>query len=59
MWVRHEDAWVDLCDADPTTVIEIRRVTIGWVSQFLRVIPRVPTLDLVAGSRPARSTSPI
>lgn len=48
VWVRHGDAWIDLCEADPTTVIEIRRTTIGWVSQFLRVIPRVPTLDIVA-----------
>lgn len=48
VWVRHRDAWIDLSGADPTTVIEIRRLTIGWVSQFLRVIPRVATLDIVA-----------
>ncbi len=29
-------------------MIEIRRETLGYVSQFLRVIPRVPALDIVA-----------
>jgi alpha-D-ribose 1-methylphosphonate 5-triphosphate synthase subunit PhnL len=29
-------------------LLEIRRETIGYVSQFLRVIPRVSTLDVVA-----------
>ena len=28
-------------------VLAVRRRTIGYVSQFLRVIPRVPTLDVV------------
>jgi len=46
--VRHLDGWVDLATADPRTVLEVRRRTIGYVSQFLRVIPRVPTLDVVA-----------
>lgn len=39
---------VDLLAADPWEVVEIRRRSIGYVSQFLRVIPRVPTLDVVA-----------
>ena len=29
-------------------MLEVRRRTVGYVSQFLRVIPRVPTLDVVA-----------
>jgi alpha-D-ribose 1-methylphosphonate 5-triphosphate synthase subunit PhnL len=29
-------------------VIALRRQTLGHVSQFLRVVPRVPTLDVVA-----------
>jgi alpha-D-ribose 1-methylphosphonate 5-triphosphate synthase subunit PhnL len=29
-------------------VIALRRGTLGYVSQFLRVVPRVPTLDVVA-----------
>jgi alpha-D-ribose 1-methylphosphonate 5-triphosphate synthase subunit PhnL len=28
-------------------VLEVRRTTIGWVSQFLRVIPRISALDVV------------
>ncbi|RDU96191.1 phosphonate C-P lyase system protein PhnL [Trinickia dinghuensis] len=39
---------ISLTRASPHEVIRVRRDTIGYVSQFLRVIPRVPTLDLVA-----------
>lgn len=39
---------VDLAIAPQAQVIQLRRTEIGFVSQFLRVIPRVPTLDLVA-----------
>ncbi|MDK1378138.1 MULTISPECIES: phosphonate C-P lyase system protein PhnL [unclassified Sinorhizobium] len=46
--VEHVGETVDLLAAEPWKVIEIRRSTIGYVSQFLRVIPRVPTLDVVA-----------
>lgn len=46
--VRHGDTMVDLAGAEPRTVLDIRRRTLGYVSQFLRVIPRVPTLDVVA-----------
>ncbi|MER9484242.1 phosphonate C-P lyase system protein PhnL [Mesorhizobium sp. M0494] len=38
---------VDLVAAEPWEVVEIRRSTIGYVSQFLRVIPRVTALDVV------------
>ena len=46
--VRHGEAMVDLATADPRTVLAIRRDTMGYVSQFLRVVPRVPALDVVA-----------
>src|SRR5262245_50298952 len=46
--VRHDGAVVDLAAADYRTVLDIRRRSIGYVSQFLRVVPRVPTLDVVA-----------
>ena len=39
---------MDITSADPRTVIRLRRGCISYVSQFLRVIPRVSTLDLVA-----------
>ncbi|WP_291297355.1 phosphonate C-P lyase system protein PhnL [Elioraea sp.] len=50
--VRHEGAMVDLATAEPRTIVALRRTTIGYVSQFLRVIPRVPTAAIVA--EPAR-----
>lgn len=46
--VRHRGTMVDLAAASPRSVIEIRRETIGYVSQFLRVVPRVSALDIVA-----------
>ena len=38
----------DLVTASPRDVISLRRTTIGYVSQFLRVLPRIPTLRVVA-----------
>lgn len=46
--VRHDQAQVDLASADPRTVLTLRRDTIGYVSQFLRTVPRVSALDIVA-----------
>ncbi len=39
---------LDIVQARPREIIELRRETLGYVSQFLRVVPRVPTLDVVA-----------
>jgi len=39
---------VDLVQAEPRDIIALRRDVLGYVSQFLRVVPRVPTLDVVA-----------
>lgn len=41
-------AGTELCRAEPRAVLELRRSTLGYVSQFLRVIPRVPTRQIVA-----------
>lgn len=46
--ILHDGAWVDTVRAEPRDMIVIRRQTIGYVTQFLRVIPRVPALDIVA-----------
>lgn len=46
--IRHENQWVNLSEAAPRQVLDVRRHTLGYVSQFLRVIPRVSTLDIVA-----------
>ena len=34
--------------AEPRDILKLRRETLGYVSQFLRVVPRVPTVDVVA-----------
>lgn len=46
--VRHLGDMVDIASADSRTVLGVRRETLGYVSQFLRVVPRVPALDVVA-----------
>lgn len=46
--VRHDGAWVDILSATPRIVLDVRKRTLAYVSQFLRVIPRVPSLDVVA-----------
>lgn len=45
--VLHDGVYVDLSSAPPHQVLDIRKRTMGYVSQFLRVIPRIATLDLV------------
>ncbi|AWB49548.1 phosphonate C-P lyase system protein PhnL [Gemmobacter aquarius] len=38
----------DVVTAAPREILALRRQTLGYVSQFLRVVPRVPTVDVVA-----------
>src|SRR3981081_587999 len=44
----HQGAQIDLANAEPRQILSVRRNTIGYVSQFLRAVPRVATLDVVA-----------
>jgi alpha-D-ribose 1-methylphosphonate 5-triphosphate synthase subunit PhnL len=46
--IRHDGAWVDLAAAPARQIHAVRHSTLGFVTQFLRVIPRIATLDLVA-----------
>lgn len=46
--VRHRGEMVDLTGSEPRFQLEVRRETIGYVSQFLRVIPRIPAEEIVA-----------
>jgi alpha-D-ribose 1-methylphosphonate 5-triphosphate synthase subunit PhnL len=46
--VRAGDDWVELVGAPEQRILALRRDVIGYVSQFLRVIPRVSALDVVA-----------
>lgn len=43
-----EEGEVDLATADDREVLRLRGGEIGYVSQFLRAIPRTPALDVVA-----------
>ncbi|HTE81553.1 MAG TPA: phosphonate C-P lyase system protein PhnL [Reyranella sp.] len=60
--VRHRDAlgeegWVELVGAEPRVTLDVRRHTMGFVSQFLRVIPRVGAVDVVAEPMVRRGAS--
>src|SRR6195256_5432136 len=46
--IRHEGVQIDLARAEPRQILSVRRATIGYVSQFLRAVPRVGTSDVVA-----------
>ncbi len=46
--VRAGNDWVELVGAPEQRILALRRDVIGYVSQFLRVIPRVSALDVVA-----------
>ena len=46
--IRHNGTVIDLATAEPRQVLSVRRSTIGYVSQFLRAVPRVATIDVVA-----------
>ncbi|MFN3172705.1 MAG: phosphonate C-P lyase system protein PhnL [Hyphomicrobiales bacterium] len=39
---------LDITKAEPREILALRRQTLGYVSQFLRVVPRVPTIDVVS-----------
>jgi alpha-D-ribose 1-methylphosphonate 5-triphosphate synthase subunit PhnL len=52
--VLHGGRMVDVVTAHHRQIAELRRRTLGYVSQFLRVVPRVPTIDVVA--EPLRRT---
>ena len=45
--VRSAEGTVDMARAAPRTVLRLRRTTIGYVTQFLRTVPRVPAIDIV------------
>jgi alpha-D-ribose 1-methylphosphonate 5-triphosphate synthase subunit PhnL len=56
--VRHDGAMVDIAAAPPRTVIAVRHATLGYVSQFLRVVPRVPAAGIVAEVLTGRGIDP-
>jgi alpha-D-ribose 1-methylphosphonate 5-triphosphate synthase subunit PhnL len=46
--VQHQGVLLDIATAEPRQILGVRRHTIGYVSQFLRAVPRVASLDVVA-----------
>ena len=48
IWVKHQGAWQNLAASADRETIAIRQRTLGYVSQFLRVIPRVSALEVAA-----------
>ena len=49
IWIRLPDRTpIDVTTASPHELVRLRKESIGYVSQFLRVIPRVSALDVVA-----------
>lgn len=57
--VRHRGRPVDIAAAEPAMIYALRRDTIGYVSQFLRVIPRVSALDTVIEPLLVRGMDPV
>ncbi|MCM2397119.1 phosphonate C-P lyase system protein PhnL [Rhizobium sp. S95] len=55
--IDHLGRIIDIATADPRAVLDVRRSTLGYVSQFLRTVPRVSTLDVVAEPLVARGVS--
>jgi alpha-D-ribose 1-methylphosphonate 5-triphosphate synthase subunit PhnL len=55
--VQHLDSTIDIASADPRTILAVRHHTMAYVSQFLRVVPRVPALDIVAEALLGREPS--
>jgi alpha-D-ribose 1-methylphosphonate 5-triphosphate synthase subunit PhnL len=46
--VHHGDERTDVANADPRTMLALRRRVIAYVSQFLRAAPRVAAVDVAA-----------
>jgi len=46
--VRYDGTMIDVARAEPRRILALRRTVMGYVSQFLRAVPRVPALDVVA-----------
>src|SRR3569623_3628062 len=56
--VRDGDTQVDLATAAPRRILAVRRRALGYVTQFLRAVPRVSALDIVAEPLIAEGASP-
>jgi alpha-D-ribose 1-methylphosphonate 5-triphosphate synthase subunit PhnL len=57
IFVRHEGVLQDVAKSEPRQILSLRRNTIGYVSQFLRAVPRVATIDVVVEPLVATGTA--
>lgn len=48
LYKTQKNQWIDLAQADPQTILELRRKEISFVTQFLHCLPRQSTIDVVA-----------
>ena len=48
----------DIATAGPREILALRKKAVGYVSQFLRAVPHVPTIDIVAGPLEADGVAP-
>lgn len=55
--LRRDGEMVDLASASPRETLELRRNVVGYVSQFLRTVPRVSAIDVVAEPLVGRGVS--
>lgn len=54
--VRHAEDVTDVAVAEPRRILHLRRHVIGYVSQFLRAVPRVPAIEVVAAAATGTSS---
>ncbi|MGI9422162.1 MAG: phosphonate C-P lyase system protein PhnL [Hyphomicrobiaceae bacterium] len=45
--LRADGRWVDVAKASPRQILRLRHASVGYVSQFLRVIPRISAIDII------------
>ena len=46
--IRHGEDVIDIATAPPRRILSLRQQVLGYVTQFLRAVPRVSALDIVA-----------
>jgi alpha-D-ribose 1-methylphosphonate 5-triphosphate synthase subunit PhnL len=56
--LHHDGRTTDIASAGARDILALRRSAAGYVSQFLRAVPRVPTIDIVAGPLEADGVAP-
>ncbi len=55
--IRNGNDWLDIASADPRTILSLREHGLGYISQFLRVIPRISARRVVAQAAIAQGTA--